>query len=101
MQRCLRKYVFIFLLSWVLMFSLYVTDINAEPVKLKVLVAPFLGYAPFFIAMEEGYFAEQGLEIEFVKMGGTIEAIPALAQGKLDVLSGDISIGILNAIARG
>jgi NitT/TauT family transport system substrate-binding protein len=79
----------------------FASNLHGERIKLKVLVAPFLGYAPFFIAEEEGYFSEQGLDIEFVKMGGTIKSIPALAQGDLDVLSGDISIGILNAVSRG
>jgi len=33
------------------------------PTPLKVSVAPFLSYAPFYIALEEGYFTEQGLAI--------------------------------------
>jgi len=96
MRRYFARCVMLFLMILVL-----APNLHAETVKLKVLIAPFLGYAPYFIAEEEGYFAEQGLEIEFVKMGGTIKSIPALAQGDLDVLSGDISIGVLNAIARG
>jgi NitT/TauT family transport system substrate-binding protein len=66
-----------------------------------VVLLPYLGFAPFFIAQEEGYFVEQGLEIEFVKLDSAEEAIPLLAGGKLDVLSGTISPGLLNAVARG
>lgn len=69
--------------------------------KLTVLVLPYLGFAPYFIAQEEGYFAEQGLEIEYVKLGRSDEAIPALVQGELDVLGAATSAGVLNAIARG
>ena len=71
-----------------------------EPVKLKVVSLSYLSYAPFFIAQEEGYFAEQGLEVEFVKSGSE-EAVPPLAQGQLDVLGGTISTALLNAMAQG
>ncbi len=67
--------------------------------KLKVLLLPFLSFAPYFIAQEEGYFAEQGLEIEFVQMQQGTEAIPALVQGQIDVYGGFINVGLLNAMA--
>ena len=68
--------------------------------QLKVVSQPFLSYAPFYIAQEEGYFAEQGLEIEFVKSGSE-EAVPGLAQGQLDVLGGTLSTALLKAMAWG
>ncbi|MCP4400865.1 MAG: ABC transporter substrate-binding protein [bacterium] len=75
---------------------------QSEPVKLKVLLLPYLSFAPFFIAQEEGYFAEQGLEIEFVKIGGgSAKTIPALIQGQLDVLAGAASFSMFNAMVRG
>jgi NitT/TauT family transport system substrate-binding protein len=73
----------------------------AEPDQLQVVVLPFLSFAPFFIAQDEGYFAEQNLEVEFVQFDDSAAAIPALAQGDLDVVSGFISVGTLNAIASG
>jgi NitT/TauT family transport system substrate-binding protein len=73
-----------------------------EPATLKVLLLPYLNSAPLFIAAEEGYFTEQGLEIEFVKMERSAEAVPALAEGELDMLGGvAVSSSLLNAIARG
>lgn len=72
-----------------------------EPVTLKVVVLPFLSFAPFFIAEEEGYFAEQGLKIEYVKLTGSEAAIPALAKGQVDVVGAAISTALLNAIASG
>jgi NitT/TauT family transport system substrate-binding protein len=72
-----------------------------EPTKLKVLLLPYLSFAPFFVAEEEGYFFEQGLEIEFVTMERSAEAVPALAQGQLDVLGGTTSPSLVNAIAQG
>jgi NitT/TauT family transport system substrate-binding protein len=70
-----------------------------EPVRLKVVVAPYVDQAPIFIADREGYFAEQGLEVELVKMSRPSEAIPSLAAGQVDVISTVLTAGLLNATA--
>lgn len=70
-----------------------------EPVRLKVTSQPYLSFAPYYIAQAEGYFAEEGLEVEFVELGGE-EATPLLIQGDLDVIVG-IGAYYPNAIARG
>lgn len=72
-----------------------------EPVAIKVSILPFLSYAPFFIAQDEGIFAEHGLQVEFVKIDKTSEAMPALAQGQIDVAAGFFDVSTLNAIAQG
>ncbi len=69
--------------------------------KIKVSVLPFLSYGPVFIAKEEGFFAEQGFDVEFIRIDKTSEAIPALAQGQIDVASGNIEVSTLNAVAKG
>jgi NitT/TauT family transport system substrate-binding protein len=68
---------------------------------LRVVIAPFLSHAPLFIAQEEGYFAEQGLEVEFVKMISSGQAVPALTQGDVDIIAGALRINLLNAMVRG
>ena len=72
----------------------------SKPTHLKAVVFPFLSLAPFFIAQEEGYFTEQNLDVEFVKIAENV-AFTALARGELDVWSGMMAIGSLNAIQRG
>ncbi len=69
-------------------------------VTLKVAVTPQLTNVPFYIAQEEGFYAEQGLQVEFVRVASSRDAIPSLVQGDLDVLAGFPNIGVLNAIAR-
>jgi NitT/TauT family transport system substrate-binding protein len=71
-----------------------------EPIALKVGTKPYLTYAPFFIADQEGFFAEQGLEIEYVKLDPQ-NTLPAVIQGEVDVTAGLLSAGLLNAMARG
>ena len=73
----------------------------AGPATLRVLHMPYLSFAPFFIAYEEGYFSAQGLTIEFIPMRRSSMAIPALVKGELDVVAGTSNYSLFNAIARG
>ena len=73
---------------------------TSKPVTLKVFLAPFLSFGPYFIAMEEGFFAEQGFQIEFVKVSEAM-ALQAMARGEIDVWAGIYTAGYLNAIQRG
>lgn len=68
---------------------------------LRVLILPYVTFSPYYIAIEEGYFEEQGIEVEVVNMTATEDVMPALSSGQVDVASGLISAGMLNAIARG
>jgi NitT/TauT family transport system substrate-binding protein len=69
-------------------------------VKVKAQILPLLSFAPYFIAQEEGYFADEGLEVEFVQFQRSSDAIPALLQGQVDVVGGALSFGLLNAMAK-
>jgi len=69
--------------------------------NLRVAILPFLSFGPLFIAAEEGYFAEEQLRVEFVKMNRSAQAVPLLIEGQLDVLTGTLTPALLNAIARG
>src|SRR5690554_4073761 len=55
------------------------------PVKIKIVNQPFISFAPFHIALAEGYFAEQGLDAELVTFTTTPEVLPALLSGEVDV----------------
>lgn len=74
-----------------------VTD---TPIKVRVQTLPLLSFAPYFIAQEEGFFADKGLEVEFVQFQRSSDAIPALLQGQIDVVGGALSFGLLNAMAK-
>jgi NitT/TauT family transport system substrate-binding protein len=53
-----------------------------------------------YIAQEEGFFEQQGLRVEFVKMSDR-EAIPALIRGDIDVGAIMLSTNYFNAMSRG
>ena len=73
---------------------------TSKPVTLKVFLSPFLSFGPYFIAEEEGFFAEQGFQIEFVRVSEAM-ALQAMARGEIDVWAGLSTAGYLNAIRRG
>lgn len=74
---------------------------QSKPLKLKLVYMPYITSAPFLIAEEEGFFASEGLQIEFVKVGDAMEALPSLIKGEVDVLGEAIYPAFLNAMARG
>jgi len=55
-----------------------------EPVKLKLTLPTWVGYGPIYLAKEKGFFAENGLDIEIIKIDGLAERKQALAGKKLD-----------------
>jgi NitT/TauT family transport system substrate-binding protein len=71
-----------------------------ESTSLRVMLQPYMGSTTMAIAQEEGYFAEEGLEVEFVQLDSSAEAVLPLLQRELDVVPGAVASGILNAIAR-
>ena len=52
--------------------------------SLKVAHSTWVGYGPFYIAQEQGFFADEGLEVEFVLMEDVKTRMPALAAGRVD-----------------
>ena len=72
-----------------------------ELTKVKVALLPTISFAPFFIGIEEGYFEEQGIEVELEKFSQSTNWVPALAQGDIDVGAGGITSSFFNSIARG
>ena len=70
-----------------------------SPVRLGYLAA--MSHAPFFLAIEKGYFRELALDVEATEFRGTDVAMPFLANGQLDVVGGAVAAGFLNALHQG
>ncbi|MFQ3535748.1 MAG: ABC transporter substrate-binding protein [Aggregatilineales bacterium] len=73
---------------------------QSETVRLGYL--PVITYATFFVGIERGYFAEEGIEIELVPLpAGGGDSIVQLAAGNLDVAATGAGATLWNAIALG
>jgi NitT/TauT family transport system substrate-binding protein len=64
--------------------------------RLSVGFIPIAGYAYFWQAQTEGYFAQEGLDVELVPAAGGAAMIPALESGDLQFGVSDI-VALLNA----
>ena len=69
----------------------------AEKIKVT-MAATSMNYAPYYAAIERGYFKEEGFEVEIIKAGGGT-ATPALMSGSVDFSTSGASA--LSAILRG
>lgn len=67
----------------------------------KVADLRIITNAALYIAIERGYFKEQGLNPEIVVFDTASKATPALGTGELDIVLGSTSAGLFNAISRG
>jgi NitT/TauT family transport system substrate-binding protein len=67
----------------------------------KVAYLPLISSGPLFIAQEEGYFARQGIDVEFEKFQNTAAALPLLIDGEIVASGGSLTPGLVNSIVRG
>lgn len=57
--------------------------------------------AGVYIAVEKGYFKEQGVRTDITTFASAAKSVPALAAGEIDVAVGSASAGLFNAVAQG
>lgn len=72
-----------------------------ERTKVRIMNSPYMSWAVIHLAKANGCFDDLGIDVEFVMMRGIREGLPALAQGRLDVLPGFITPGYVNLMQRG
>jgi NitT/TauT family transport system substrate-binding protein len=69
--------------------------------KVRVAFQPFVSWGPLMIAHDEGFFRDEGLDVEFVPALRSEETTVALVSGDVDVRPGPVSAGLLSAIVQG
>lgn len=71
------------------------------PDRVSVVILPYLSMVPYHIAAEKGYFAEAGLEVEFVRLARATALMSALATGEVDAAAAMVTLSELNSVAGG
>lgn len=68
-----------------------------ELTKIRVGYIPIADCAQLYVANDKGFFKENGLEVEFVKLSGGAKILEALASGSIDIaFSNVVSIMLAN-----
>ena len=57
--------------------------------------------APLYVAQEQGFFKDEGLDVNLVVLDSGAKIIAPLSTGQLDAGSGALSVGFYNALGRG
>ena len=88
------------LLSTVVAVAAAVFGMSAVPGKasaeeFKLAFSTWVGYGPFYIAQEKGFFKEEGVDVELVKMEDPKLRFAALLAGRIDLLATTIDTMVL------
>jgi len=67
----------------------------------RVAVSAYFSNAPLHLALVNGHFSDQGLDVEFVALESAARAVPLLLSGQIDVLPSSFTPAMLHAIAAG
>lgn len=62
----------------------------AQPVQIRFGILPVIDTLPLQVAVQEGYFAEQGLDVELVPFTSALERDTAMQAGQIDGYFGDL-----------
>lgn len=62
----------------------------SQPVTLKIAVLPILDALPMFVAQEQGHFAEENLNVEFIPVTSAAERDQLMAVGQADGMINDL-----------
>lgn len=88
----LRKYIISIILIACLLIMIFYTKPKDKNVIKVAEVAHSIFYAPFYVAIHNGYFEEEGLDIELTLASGADKVASS-------VLSGDVDIGFCGSEA--
>jgi NitT/TauT family transport system substrate-binding protein len=73
---------------------------GAASEKLRISIIPINDVTPLFAAIKQGYFAEEGIEIDTSPSAGGAVGIPGLVAGSYDIVYGNV-VSMLLAAQQG
>jgi NitT/TauT family transport system substrate-binding protein len=89
------------LIAFMLAAAPSVAQQNLDVVRLTLNPSTF-AYLPLFTAVDRGYFAEQHIDLQISKISGSsIQQLPRLARGDIDIMPTSIGPGFFNQYAQG
>ena len=73
---------------------------SAAAATVRIAQAPGVGNAPAYLADAHGYFREQGIKAEFVRVGSSPELQQLVSTGDAEIGFGGLSAAFFNGLAR-
>lgn len=73
----------------------------AEPVTIRMGYVPVIIFAPIYVAVERGYFADEGITLELAPFQSTNDAVVQLGAGNFEVAAAGGNAGVFNALEQG
>jgi NitT/TauT family transport system substrate-binding protein len=80
------------------LFGLWAATAAAQPIKIGEL--GIIADAPFYIAIEKGYFAAEKLDVSLERFNSAAQATAPLSTNQIQVIGGGVSAALYNAAAR-
>jgi NitT/TauT family transport system substrate-binding protein len=77
------------------------TPVLSNMTVVRLGYAPVVFFAPYFVALERGYFAQEGIEAHLTPVQNSSDSVVQLAAGNFDVAAGGASASFFNAVSRG
>lgn len=69
--------------------------------KIRVLSTPYLGTGTLYMAHEQGFFTQEGLDVELIETARSLDGVALLVGGKAEAACMSIGASVINAVARG
>lgn len=63
---------------------------SQEPARMRLGLLPILDALPMYVAEDQGYFAEQGVEVEFIPVSSAAERDQLMQAGQIDGMINDL-----------
>src|SRR5262249_13104902 len=63
----------------------------------RIGLGPWVGFGPFYLAQEKGFFDEAGVKVELIVLTGLAERNSALKSARIDALAAPVDYFVLSA----
>lgn len=84
-----------------LLFGFFAPAAQAQDQTVTVQLVRSIGQAPYYIAVQKGYFAQEGIKLQSGDVRSALDTVAPMAAGQLDVGIGALTAGFFNAAHRG
>ncbi len=65
--------------------------------KFRIGLGPFVGFGPLYLAQQQGFFKDAGIDAELIVLTGLAERNSALKAGRIDALAAPVDYFVLSA----